>query len=144
MNNGERFKLYAATYLILIKNEKILLLKRFNTGWQDGNYSLISGHLDGNETVTESMAREAKEESGIIIKPENLKVIHTMHRISKDREYIDFFLTAIKWQGDPKVLEPEKCSELTWYPLEQLPENIIPHVKKAIENQLNNIAYSEE
>lgn len=99
MSNEERFKLYSATYLILIKDKKILLLKRLNTGWQDGNYSLISGHLDGKETVTESMARETKEESGININPEDLKVTHTMHRISHDREYVDFFLTTTKWQG---------------------------------------------
>ncbi len=144
MSNGERFKLYSATYLILIKDGKILLLKRFNTGWQDDNYSLISGHLDGNETVADSMTREAKEESGINIQPDDLKVVHTMHRITKDREYIDFFLIANQWKGEPKILEPDKCSELTWYPLEQLPQNIIPHVKKAIEYHLNNVAFSEE
>lgn len=108
---------------------------------------MISGHLDGNETVTECMAREAKEESGIRINPVDLKVVHTMHRLSKgvteDREYIDFFLSTDKWVGEPKVMEPDKSDEIAWYPLENLPKNILPYIKKAIEDYQKSITFSE-
>jgi hypothetical protein len=46
--NNERFKLTPAVYLILVKERKILLAKRKNTGWMDGFYSLVSDHMDGN------------------------------------------------------------------------------------------------
>lgn len=55
-----RFMVRATVYLILIRNGSILFLRRFNTGWEDGNYSLITGHLDGQETVTQAMVREAE------------------------------------------------------------------------------------
>jgi ADP-ribose pyrophosphatase YjhB (NUDIX family) len=79
VKNKERFPLFAAVYLILEKNGKILLMRRFKTGWQDGMHILPAGHLDGNEMVADSMAREALEKSGIIIKPNDLTVVHVVH-----------------------------------------------------------------
>jgi ADP-ribose pyrophosphatase YjhB (NUDIX family) len=139
----KRFTLYSATYLLLIKEGKILLLRRFNTGWQDGNYSLVAGHLDGEESVTKTMAREAEEEAGIIIKPVDLIVVHTMHRNAEDREYIDFFLIANKWEGEPKIMETDKCDDLNWFPLDSLPQNLLPYVREAIKNYKNRITFSE-
>jgi len=83
MENKERFKLIPLVGLILIKEDKILLLRRFQTGFEDGKYSFIAGHVDGNESMTEAMAREAKEEAGIIIDPGKLKHTLTMHRTKR-------------------------------------------------------------
>lgn len=141
---NKRFLLRAACYLLLIKRGKILLQRRFNTGWEDGKYTLISGHLEGNETVKQAMIREAKEEAGIIISSENLHVVHTMHRKSSDDlEYIDFFLTVNKWQGKPKIIEHNKCDEMQWFSLNNLPENTLPHIKQATENYSKKIQFSE-
>ncbi len=141
---NERFTLRAAVYLMLLRECQILLLRRFNTGWQDGNYSLIAGHLDGNETVVDTMIREAKEEAGISIESKDLQVVHIMHRMSKTNyEYIDFFLTANKWTGEIKNLEPNKCDELKWFPLDSLPGNILPHVKQALDCYNKHITFSE-
>ncbi|MFH0856765.1 MAG: NUDIX hydrolase, partial [bacterium] len=46
----ERFKVIPAVYLFLEEDGKILLLRRFNTGYEDGNYAFVSGHLDGGES----------------------------------------------------------------------------------------------
>jgi len=108
----QRYSFLSAVHLFLIKKEEILLLKRFNTGYEDGNYSLIAGHLEGNETIKSAMIREAKEEAGITIKSADLKVVHTMHRKSLDQERIDFFLLGITWTGDISNLEPDKCAGL--------------------------------
>ena len=43
----QRNRVDSAVYLVLIEDGKILLSRRFNTGFEDGNYSLPSGHLDG-------------------------------------------------------------------------------------------------
>jgi 8-oxo-dGTP diphosphatase len=139
----ERFKLISAVHLFLIKDGKILLLRRFNTGYEDGNYSVPAGHLDGNEVVTEAMIREALEEACVQIKPEDLKVIHVMHRKKSDREGIDFFLTAKVWEGNIKIGEPNKCDDLSWFPLDDLPKNTVPYVRFAIQNYRDNIFYSE-
>jgi ADP-ribose pyrophosphatase YjhB (NUDIX family) len=138
----ERFKLIPTSHLFLVKGDKILLLRRYNTGYEDGNYSVIAGHLDGNETFREAMIREAKEEADIDIKPEYLEVVHVMHRKSED-ERIDFFFVAKKWEGEPKNMEPQRCDDLRWFELNNLPKNIIPYVKQAIRCFLDGVFYSE-
>ena len=94
MPNDFRFKIYTATYLVLIKDKNILLSKRINTGYQDGNYSLVSGHFEEGETAKQCIIRESLEEANIKIKPDDLTVKHIIHRYSTDRTYIDFYLTA--------------------------------------------------
>jgi len=141
---NKRFLLRAAVYLMLIKYGNILLVRRFNTGWQDGKYSLVSGHLDGDETVKQVMIREAKEEVGISLCPKDLHVVHAMHRRSNDDlEYIDFFLLAKKWKGEPKIAEPDKCDHIKWFPLKNLPRDTLPHIKQAIKNYFNKVSFSE-
>ncbi len=139
----KRFTLRAAVYLILIQNGKILLLKRHRTGWMDGWYSLPAGHLDGTETVTEAMVREAKEEVGIEIAKKDLRVVHIMHRKS-DIEYIDFFFVANHWKNNPKLMETDKSSDVRWFPLGQFPDKTVPYIKKVVTAYKKNIFYSEE
>ncbi len=139
----ERFKFISASHLFLIKDSQILLLRRANTGYEDGNYSVPAGHLDGNETATSAMAREALEEAGLTINLKELKVVHTMHRKAADGERIDFFFTATKWDGTPIIGEPEKCDDLSWFALDRLPDNIIPYIRSAIEQVKNNHTFSE-
>ena len=143
MTKKERFKIYIAAYLILEKDNQILLSKRENTGYEDGSYSLVAGHLDGAETAKQSIIREAKEEAGIVLKSDELKVVHVMHRYRPDREYIDIYLKTSKWEGEIANEEPEKCGGLEWFSVSSLPENILPEVKLAIDNSNNNLFYGE-
>ena len=145
----ERFKIVPASYLVLILEGRVLLSRRFQTGYEDGKYSLVAGHLDGGETFREAMVREAKEETAIDVLPEDMRVVHMMHRYcSADndplvRERIDAFVTAERWGGIPKIMEPEKCDDLRWCPLEDLPENTIPYVRVALEHIRDGVTYSE-
>jgi len=138
----ERFKSVVAVHLILIENGKILLLRRYNTGYEDGNYSVVAGHIDGNESVIKAMQREALEEAGISIKDEDLKIVHVMHRKAKDRESIDYFLACEKYTGQIRIMEQDKCDELAFYDLDKMPSNVIPYVRKAIEDYRNNVPFS--
>ncbi|MDX9992202.1 MAG: NUDIX domain-containing protein [Anaerolineales bacterium] len=131
-----------AVHLLFIKDEKVLLLRRFNTGYEDGNYSLVAGHVDAGETVTQTAIREAQEEAGVQIAPENIEVVHVIHRKSND-ERIDFFVQVNAWDGEIQNMEPDKCDDLSWFPLADLPANIIPYVRFGIENYQKGIFYSE-
>ncbi len=135
-----------ASYLTLIKGNKILLLRRYNTGYEDGNYSMIAGHVDPGETFTQCIIREAEEEAGILLKPKDLEVVHVMHRnsgTSENNERVDVFFIAEKWDGEITNKEPHKCDDLSWFDLDNIPENIIPYIKQVIEGIRNKIYYSE-
>jgi len=138
----KRFKPIVSIYLILIENGKVLLLKRANTGYEDGNYGIPSGHLENNETIREGLQREVKEEIGIKINVDDLRLVHVMHRKEKDIR-VDFFFKVRKYQGAPINNESEKCTDLRWFPLDKLPVNIIPYIKVAISKSMRKIIYSE-
>lgn len=139
---NHRHRVRVAVYLFLIERNSLFLLKRYNTGWKDGEYTLPSGHLEKNETILSAMIREAKEEAGIVIRKKDLSVAHVMHRFS-DCEYIDFFLVAQKWIGIPYNAEPSKCGEASWYSLSDLPANTVNHVRAALHNVRKKVIFSE-
>lgn len=144
--SGKRHTNIPASYLTLLKDNKILLLRRFNTGYKDGFYSMVAGHVELGETFTQCVIREAREEAGIIVKQENLKVIHVMHRSSdftKNDERVDVFFVVDDWDGEIENMEPHKCDDLSWFDLDDLPENIIPYIKQAIGGIRNSLYYSE-
>lgn len=143
-----RHNITPSVFLILIKDNKILLSKRQNTGHWDGHYGLVSGHVHATESFLKAMAREAKEEANILLTPSDLKLVYLMCRTVPEnppeiRDRVDIFFSTEKWEGEAKNMEPKKCSDLSWFDLDNLPENIIPYIKLAIENIKNKKLYDE-
>ncbi len=122
-----------AVHVFLIRDGWVLLLRRFDTGYEDGSYSVIAGHLDGGEEMRVAAMRETREEAGVEVDPENLEVVSVMHRKQGD-ERVEFFVVATEWEGEIANCEPHKCDELAWFSLEQLPTNTIPYIRQALEN----------
>lgn len=113
---------YAAVYAI-IRNEKgaILFSQRKNTGFMDGKYQLPAGHMDGNETMKVAMIRELKEEIDIDVQEKDIRVVHISHRVSLGgREYFDVYLEVSKFAGVPIINEPEKCSLLQYFDIQDI------------------------
>jgi len=128
-----RFLLRSAVHIFLLRGDKVLLLRRYRTGYEDGKYSVVAGHLDGGETIRAAAVREAQEEVGITLAPDEIEITGVMHRRSND-ERIDWFVSARRWQGEPENMEPSKCDQLLWCGLNELPENVVPYVRRALEN----------
>ncbi len=129
-------------YLFLIRSGKILLLRRFHTGYQDGKYSVPAGHVEDNESLLNSTCREIQEEAGLRLRPKDLKIVHVMHRKEIDIR-MDFFFTTDTKGLSPKNMEPHKADDLRWFPLNKLPKNTIPYIRVAIRNYQKKIFYSE-
>lgn len=131
-----------AVHLFLRKGDKILLSRRFNTGYGDGCYSVVAGHVDGNETVVRAMQREAREEANISIDIEYLKIIQVMHRKCVGHERIDYFFECSKWIGEITNNEHDKCDDLSWFDIHALPVNMVDYVESAIHNYLDNVPFT--
>ncbi|HUI90417.1 MAG TPA: NUDIX domain-containing protein [Anaerolineales bacterium] len=137
-----RNKRPVAVHLLLLRDKQILLLRRSNTGYEDGNYSVVAGHVEAGETVRQAAIREGREEVGVILEPRDIDIVQVMDRKSDD-ERIDFFVEVRHWVGEVTNNEPQKCDELFWSAINSLPRNTIPYVRRAIENHQAGIHYSE-
>lgn len=137
-----RAKIPVTVHLLFFHDNQVLLLRRFNTGYEDGNYSVPAGHLDGKETVRMAAVREALEEVGVRIDIADVEFATVTHRKSDD-ERVDFFVRIKQWAGEPFNAEPEKCDKISWWHLDGLPENIIPYVATAIKNYREGVPFNE-
>jgi 8-oxo-dGTP pyrophosphatase MutT (NUDIX family) len=137
-----RARFPVTVHLLFFRDDKILLSRRFNTGYRDGEYSVPAGHLDGDETVVTAASREAAEEVGVQIDEKDISFSSVMHRNEGD-ERVDFFLHVRLWHGEPFNNEPNKCDDLHWQDVSALPENTIPYVRRGIENHLGGIHFDE-
>lgn len=143
--SNNRNLIYSAVYGIINRNNKIVLMRRFNTGYKDGYFTLPAGHIEENELPKETMIREIKEETGIICKKEDLNPIHVIHRITDTgRTYVDYFFEIQNFENEPIILESNKCDVLDWFDINELPENTLEHVKETINHIKNKIHISEK
>jgi ADP-ribose pyrophosphatase YjhB (NUDIX family) len=138
----ERFKMIAAAYLWYISRGKILMIRRFQTGYADGEYSFPAGHVEDGETLARCLIREAKEEVNVTVTNKDISLVHIMHRKSSDIR-LDFFFLARFSATRPKNMEPEKADDMRWFPINSLPKNTVPYLRKAIDLYKKNIFYSE-
>jgi 8-oxo-dGTP diphosphatase len=121
MSEPENAQLKAAVLAFIYKDGKLLLQRRVNTGWEDGNYSVPAGRVDVGELPVETVVREIKEETGLIIKPEHVEMIFVDY--VKDHT-INFCFKVTEFEGEPQITEPEYCDEMIWVEPTDLPSNI--------------------
>ncbi len=140
-----RNKAVPASYLFLEKEGKILVARRCNTGYQDGNYQVPAGHIEEGELPTEALIREAKEEINIDLSTKDLELVHVSYRPKHDEtgDRVDFFFRAKTWSGEVTNMEPDKCDDLKWVSYDELPDNMTLHVMKAIKNMNKGVFFEE-
>lgn len=123
-----------AAYVFLLRQgpagREVLLQLRRGTGYMDGHWAAaVAGHVERGESVLEAARREAAEEAGI----DDVELVPwcAMQRTGRTGdpidERVDYFFTAESWAGTPRVMEPEKSADLRWFPLDALPDPVVPH-----------------
>lgn len=147
---GEHFKALSAVFPVILRpwkgGRQVLLAQRLNTGYMDGLWDFAgSGHVEENETATQALLRECREEIGITADPAHLRFAHLCHRLGLcgERTYYDLYFLVDRFQGEPRIAEPHKCSALEWFDLEALPQGMIPLRASALDACLQGRYYSE-
>lgn len=132
MSNGD-FRVVPAVLVAAIKDDKILMIERQNTGYRDGWYALPGGHLEPGESLQEGAARELLEEVGLKVDPQELELFHIYHNDQDDtgRAYIGFVFRAKNWTGEPTPGD-ERTSKVDFFSPEKLPNKTIPYLIPAI------------
>lgn len=139
MKKVERHMAKLACYMLVFVDGKILLMKRQNSGCDDGMYGLPSGHIEEGEDPLEGAVRETLEEIGILVT--EMEFLSVIYRTNKNigqkcskKDFVDFSFVCKSFNGTPRIMEPEKCSEIILADVYNLPENVVPQVRVAIEN----------
>lgn len=132
-----------AVHAFIIKENQILLMKRANTGFNDDKWSVPAGRLEEGESFSMAAKREVNEEVGLSIKIEDLETPLIMDHKDSRGERIYVFYSIKKWSGEPKNMEPDKCREINWFDKNQLPENLIEHIRYSIIAKDEGLHYVE-
>lgn len=136
----DRFVVVPASYVLFLRRvgqeDQILLQLRQGTGYMDGHWATAAaGHVERGESVFAAAAREAAEELGV--GDLELTGLCAMHRTGATGdpidERVDYFLLATSWSGEPRIIEPDKCAELRWFGVHDLPSPVVPHERVVIE-----------
>ena len=146
--------------LLLMRNGRILLRERANTGYGDGAYEPPTGQLADRETIVETAIRVALAEAGIAIRAENVSLAHVMHDVSGSGR-IAFFLTVSGWQSDyspspggfgpaatggkaGSVVPPgaNRAPGARWFPVSHLPTNMLDRSRVALRNYAEGMRFS--
>jgi 8-oxo-dGTP diphosphatase len=139
----DRFVVVPAAYVFLLRpasvpgGREVLLQLRSGTDYMDGHWAAAAaGHVERGESVYDAAAREAAEEidvGDLVLEP-----WCAMQRtgVGDDPldERVDYFFTATSWSGTPRIVEPEKCADLRWFPLDALPDPLVPHELRVLES----------
>jgi 8-oxo-dGTP diphosphatase len=127
------YRPHVGVHLILATGGKVLLLRRANTGYADGSWSVPGGCLDDGETLPAAAAREAREEIGITIDAADLEFAHLCHHADPDGQArVGVFFAARRWAGEPVNAEPGKCSEIGWHHLDSLPADVVSYIRTGL------------
>lgn len=118
-------------HLFLWQKGRVLMGMRRNVRFGSGDYCVPSGKLERNETVVEGLLREAQEECGITLAPDDIELAHTMH-FRGTSDWLFLFFTGARWSGEIENREPDKCAGWEWIDPRALPENTVSYARRAL------------
>ncbi len=131
----------------MLRNEKnqLFLLRRFNTGWRDGWWTVPAGHVDPNESPTAAALRELKEEAGVDVAIERLNdpLIYFYPSDDLETERVSLFFEVASEGLSPMNAEPSKADRGEWFDQDALPTNMVPLLKRALIDMSTGTRYSE-
>jgi ADP-ribose pyrophosphatase YjhB (NUDIX family) len=136
-----KFPVSLKVRLLLIDRGKILLLKQ--TKPNGGNFTMVGGTIEAKEYAKTTLIRESYEEAGIILKKEDLQMVHVLHKKGKKGHRIVLYFKAHNWKGKAESREQKKFKSADWHNVNNLPSALTDTVKQVIEAYRKGKMYSE-
>lgn len=114
---------------------EVLLSRRAGSVYASGLWHLPSGHLDGpHEDIVAALVREAREETGVVIEPEDVAAAVSVHlRSPGGNARSGHFFEVRRWQGEPRIAEPDVCDAMEWVALEALPADMVAYCRAGLD-----------
>lgn len=133
MKPGKDFIGVSAFALIFNDKDQVLLVNHKPTEKKSADFadrfSMPGGTVEFGETFVDALRREVKEELDLDIFDEQL--INHNDYIKIDKHWIALNFTA-KTNSVPKNLEPEKISQIEFFDIDKVPENISEYTRECL------------
>ncbi len=132
---------------VIILNEQGEVLLGLRAGSHGaGEWAIPGGHLEIGETIFETATREVLEETGLAVDPVELVAVcdDIDHVQTGGRQYVHIGVLGRYQGGEPAVMEPHKCTELRWFPLDALPEPLFHPTLLVLRNYQDKKVYQPQ
>ncbi len=107
--------------VFIVRAGKILLGERAGSHGAD-TWGLPGGHLEFGESPADCAIREVLEETGLKINDIE-PVAFTNDIFEKEgKHYVTLFVLAKQCDGEPCIMEPDKCNGWSWFDWNALPQ----------------------
>ncbi|MGW7439856.1 NUDIX domain-containing protein [Streptomyces sp. NPDC054849] len=132
-------------HLYLERDGRVLLgLRHPDSAFAGSTHHFLAGHCE-QESAVNCLVREAEEEAGLIIEPDDVELAHLVHLVDEPggQPRMGLVFRARRWRGTPEVREPERCVSWGWWPADALPDPVVPYARAAIEGIRAGRLYTE-
>ncbi|MFD9516165.1 NUDIX domain-containing protein [Streptomyces sp. NPDC059979] len=132
-------------HLYLERDGRVLLgLRHPDSAFAGSTHHFLAGHCE-QESAVSCLVREAEEEAGLIIDPDDVELAHLVHLVDEPggQPRVGLVFRARRWQGTPEVREPDRCVSWGWWPADTLPHPVVPYTRAAIEGIRAGRLYTE-
>lgn len=114
-------------------DEKILLLERQNTWYENGKYLPPGGIVDIDEEPESAAVRELFEETGLVVNKKDLVLVDNYKNEINGRLFDNYYFITTACTGVATNKEPERHSNIDWFPIHNLPANTSEVVRAILE-----------
>ncbi len=139
---GKQMLIFAVRLLVEDQGKLLFLRQTKKNG---GRFSLIGGNVEEGEFAREALAREALEEAGIHVRPQQLQLVHVLHRrkLKKDQTLLVLYFHTNHFHGEPASKEPQKFKDVQWFSAQDLPQETSKATRHVLEAIRRGEIYSE-
>lgn len=121
---------------------RVLLLQRGHKAkFAQGMWDLPVGKNKPGEPITATATRELEEETGVIVQPESLQLVHVIHGaqgVEAPNGFLTVVFAADEWSGEPINPEPDKHAQVSWVDVNNIPTDFVSTTASALNRYLNN------
>jgi len=136
---AHRYQEPVDAHLILRRGNEVLLARRAGSPYANGLLNCVSGHVDGAfEDIVTTLVREAQEEAGIDVDPADVRAaVVVQHLNPYGAQRTGWFFEVTRWKGEPRICEPTLCTELGFFPLDRLPDDMVAYCRAGLDAYRN-------
>ncbi|MFF1907370.1 NUDIX domain-containing protein [Kitasatospora sp. NPDC058218] len=115
---------------------RVVLLRRGpRAKFAQGMWDLPVGKNEPGEPITATAVRELREETGLIVQSDKLRLAHVIHGaqgVEAPNGFLTVVFAAEEWDGELVNGEPEKHSAVVWTPVDAIPDEFVPTTASAL------------